>query len=196
MTPIDLIHQCAPDLAPVTIAAVVQQESGGYPFLLHDNTTGKSLRPRTAGDSAKLAYELIQSGHSIDIGLAQINSKNLPALGLTVLDVLDPCTNLRAAQAVLVAAWNQSGHNLRGALAAYNTGKPSSPVGTHYSTQVFAKAGVKVPEIPDGQMSAWTNQESLWIRPNLTAIKPVVTWVPAASPLKPTGDALAPKPLQ
>ncbi len=193
MTPIDLIHQCAPDLAPVTIAAVVQQESGGNPFLLHDNTTGKSWRPTNIDESASLAHKLIRSGHSVDIGLAQINNKNLPALKLKIEDVLDPCTNLRAAQSVMIVAWEQSGHDLRGALAAYNTGKTATSVGTHYSAQVFAKAGVKVPAIPGGALAKWTTQTQPWIRSALPSVQPVLTWTPAASPLKPNNSGLYPR---
>ena len=191
MTPIELIHSCAPDLAPVTIAAIVQQESGGNPLLLHDNTTNLTLRPRTFAEAAKLAQALIQSGHSVDIGLAQINSKNLPAMRLEIEDVLDPCTNLHAAQSVMKTAWEQSGHDLRGALAAYNTGKTTTPVGVHYSAQVFARAGVKVPEIPGGKMPPWVTSPG-WNPSPLPPIRPVITWTPAASPLKPNGSGLVP----
>jgi type IV secretion system protein VirB1 len=194
MTPINLIHQCAPDLAPVTIAAIVQLESGGNPFLLHDNTTKKTFRPTNATESAKLAIALIKLGHSVDIGLAQINSKNLPALGLKVEDALDPCTNLHAAQSVLKTAWEQSGHDLRGALAAYNTGKTNSGIGVRYSAQVFSKAGVKVPEIPGGKMPPWVNHPG-WNPSTLPPIRPSLTWTPEASPLNPNHNGLSPKPI-
>ena len=192
MTPIELIHSCAPDLAPVTIAAIVQQESGGNPLLLHDNTTRHTLRPRTFAEAAKLAQALVQSGHSVDIGLAQINNKNLPAMRLEIEDVLDPCTNLRAAQSIMKTAWEQSGHDLRSALAAYNTGKTATPVGAHYSAQVFARAGVKVPEIPGGKMPPWVNR-SFWNPSNLPPVRPIITWTPAASPLQPDGTGLSPR---
>ena len=191
MTAFDLIHLCAPDIAPVTIAAIIQQESGGNPLLLHDNTTRLTLRPKTFAEAAKLAQALIQSGHSVDIGLAQINSKNLPAMQLGIEDVLDPCTNLHAAQIIMKKAWEQSDHDLRGALAAYNTGKTATSVGVHYSAQVFARAGVKVPEIPGGTMPSWVNHSG-WNPSTLPPVRPVMTWTPAASPLKPNGGGLAP----
>lgn len=193
MIPIELIHLCAPDIAPVTIAAIVQQESGGNPFLLHDNTTKKSWQPINATASARLAYELIKSGHSVDIGLAQINNRNLSALGLKVEDVLDPCTNLRAAQSILKTAWEQSGHDLRKTLAAYNTGKSRSIVGARYSAQVFAQAGVAVPSIPNGTIAKWVKQNPAWIPSTLPPVRPAMTWTPAASPLKPNSDGLSPR---
>ena len=97
MNAIALMQQCAPQVAPVTLAAIVQQESGGNPLALHDNTSGKSYAPTTVAEAARLARELIAQGHSVDIGLAQINSRNLPRLGLGVDQVLDPCANLHAA---------------------------------------------------------------------------------------------------
>ena len=123
-----MMEQCAPQVAPVTLAAIVQQESGGNPLALHDNTSGKGYAPATVAEAARLARELIAQGHSVDIGLAQINSRNLPRLGLGVDQVLDPCANLRAAQTVLMEGWMRSG-DLRATLSAYNTGRLRSPVG-------------------------------------------------------------------
>jgi type IV secretion system protein VirB1 len=34
MTPAAMLEQCAPQIAPVTLAAIVQQESGGNPLAL------------------------------------------------------------------------------------------------------------------------------------------------------------------
>jgi hypothetical protein len=48
---------------------------------VHDNTSGKSYRPATVAEAARLTRELIDRGHSVDIGLAQINSKNLHGWG-------------------------------------------------------------------------------------------------------------------
>ena len=187
MNAIALMQQCAPQIAPATLAAVVQQESGGNALALHDNTSGKSYAPTTVAEAARLARELIAQGHSVDIGLAQINSGNLPRLGLGVDQVLNLCTNLRAAQSVLMEGWARSG-NLRATLSAYNTGRLRSPVGMAYGEKVFGKAGVVVPAIPGGQIASWAT-----VGAALPPVRPVVTWTPQASPLAPTGDGLAAK---
>jgi type IV secretion system protein VirB1 len=179
------MEQCAPQVAPVTLAAIVQQESGGNPLALHDNATGKSYRPADMAEAAQLARELIAQGHSVDIGLAQINSRNLPSLGMTVDQVLQPCENLRAAQAVLLSGWKRSG-DLRATLSAYNTGRLSSQVGAAYGAKVFGKAGVTVPAIPGGQMAQWAT-----VGAAMPPVRPVVTWTPRASPLAPNGGGLA-----
>jgi len=163
----------------------VQQESGLNPLALHDNTTGKSYKPNDFAEAARIARTLIGLGHSVDIGLAQINSRNLQRLGVGIEQALQPCENLRAAQAVLLDGWRRS-DDLRATLSAYNTGKLRSPVGAAYGAQVFGKAGVTVPAIPGGQMAQWAATGA-----DLPPVKPVVTWTPQASPLSPKGGELA-----
>jgi len=187
MDAIPLLEQCAPAIAPVTMAAIVQQESGGNPLALHDNTTGKSYRPGSVADAARIARELIAQGHSVDIGLAQINSRNLPRLGVSVDEVLDPCRNLQAAQAVLLDGWTLSG-TLAGALSAYNTGRIVGARGAKYGAGVYAQAGVVVPAIPGGRMAQWTLPGSA-----LPPVRPSVSWTPQASPLKPGAGNLQPR---
>jgi type IV secretion system protein VirB1 len=58
MNAIVLMEQCAPQIAPVTLAAIVQQESGGNPLAVHDNTSGKSYAPTTVAEAAQLTREL------------------------------------------------------------------------------------------------------------------------------------------
>ncbi|MGC8808173.1 MAG: lytic transglycosylase domain-containing protein [Thiomonas sp.] len=190
MTPAALIEQCAPAIAPVTMAAVVQQESGGNPLALHDNTTGKSYRPGSIAEAAQIARDLIGQGHSVDIGLAQINSRNLPALGLDADQVFDPCSNLHAAQVILLGAWSQSGGSLRGALSAYNTGNTTGIAGARYSARVYAQAGVVIPAIPGGRLARWAVGGVPVPRPDLPPVRPRITWTPQGSPLAPNGIGL------
>jgi len=195
MGPITLnaIEECAPKVAAVTMAAIVQQESGGNPLALHDNTTGQSYRPASLAEAARLARTLIQAGHSVDLGLAQINSRNLPALGLDTDQVFNPCSNLHAAQVILLRAWSQSGGSLRGALSAYNTGNTTGIAGARYSSRVYAQAGVVVPAIPGGRMARWAVDGVPVPRPDLPPIRPRITWTPKASPLNPKAGGMAPQ---
>ena len=175
------------------MSAIVKQESGGNPFVLHDNTSGKSYRPASSVEAAKLASDLIKQGHSVDIGLAQINSRNLSSLNLDAKQVLDPCTNIHAAQTILLRGWKQSGGDLRGALAAYNTGNTGSAVGAQYAAQVFGQAGVIVPAIPGGKLANWALADDAQAQTvsGLPPIRPVITWTPQASPLAPRSGGLA-----
>lgn len=187
MTPLLLLDQCAPAIAPVTMAAIVQQESAGNPLALHDNTTGRSYRPASAADAARIARELIGKGHSLDVGLAQINSRNLSRLGLGVDQAFDPCENLRAAQTVLLDGWSRA-RTLMGMLSAYNSGQVTNTRGADYGAGVYAQAGTIVPPIPNGRLARWALAAS-----SLPPVHPAVTWAPQASPLAPKSGDLQPR---
>ncbi|SCC93500.1 Lytic transglycosylase catalytic [Thiomonas sp. X19] len=177
------------------MAAIVQQESGGNPLAIHDNTTDRSYRPDSLFEAVGLARKFIAAGHSVDMGIAQINSGNLPSLHLGLQQVFDPCLNLQAAQTILLRGWKQSGGSLRGALSAYNTGNTESAVGARYAAGVFWQAGVVVPSIPGGKLARWTTADALHqVRvadAALPPVRPVITWTPAASPLSPAEGVLA-----
>lgn len=194
---LELLLTCAPDVHPVTSAAIVQQESGGSPWALNDNTMKKSYRPKSARDAAEIASRLVAAGHSVDIGIAQINSRNLPHLGLTVEQVLDPCTNLRASQTILKEGYQRSGGDLAGALSAYNTGKINSRVGASYAGSVFRHAGAEpiVPEIPGGKMAPWVSRAGGMTLPGagLPAGKAIVVQPPEQSSLQPAGTDFNPR---
>jgi hypothetical protein len=46
---LELLTMCAPGVDPVTMAAVVKQESGGQPWVVNNNTTRKSTTFRIQG---------------------------------------------------------------------------------------------------------------------------------------------------
>ena len=121
---------CAANVAPATLEAVIRVESGGDELALHVN--GVTLQPprgRDATEVAGTAEDFIRRGYSVDLGLMQVNSRNLPALGLTVAAVLEPCVNIRAGAAILAADYalavrmKGAGQKaLLAALSAYNSG--------------------------------------------------------------------------
>jgi type IV secretion system protein VirB1 len=121
---------CAPNVAPATLEAVISVESGGNPLAL--NVNGPAVQPppaRDVSEAARVAAGFIARGYSVDLGLMQVNSRNLVELGLTVQQILDPCTNIRAGAAVLTADYAEAARTrgegqpaLQAALSAYNTG--------------------------------------------------------------------------
>lgn len=145
-------------------------------------------------EAAAIARKLILDGHSVDIGLAQINSKNLPKLNLTVEQVLDPCTNLQVSQSILKEGWRRSGGDLVMTFSAYNTGKLNSAVGQKYAAQVFQKSSAPaplIPAIPGGEMAHWISGDkikpALDLRPVRLSVQPSVV----GSPLAPDGAGLS-----
>jgi type IV secretion system protein VirB1 len=120
---------CAVNVAPVTVAAIVEVESDGNPIALNINGLRRAVHPRTLMEAAALARRYIAEGYSVDLGLMQINSRNLAVLGYTIEDALDPCRNVAAGgkiiQADYAAAAERFGEGQRALLAAfsaYNTG--------------------------------------------------------------------------
>ena len=78
-----LALQCAPSIDPHMVVAIGRHESGLDPLTIHDNTTGQILHGQ---DVVMAAAKRIAAGHSVDLGLMQINSRNLNLLGLPLGD--------------------------------------------------------------------------------------------------------------
>lgn len=149
--------QCAPSVAPETLLSVVQVESGFNPLAIGVNGAPRvAVRPTTKVEASARASALIAAGRSVDLGLAQINSKNLGWLGLSVEAAFDPCRNLAAAARVLEAGYNPGqavtgGEQpaLRRALSRYNTGDDRRGFANGYVQKVTRAAAQVVPALRD-----------------------------------------------
>jgi type IV secretion system protein VirB1 len=150
-----LATQCAPAIAPETLLSIVQVESRFEPLAIGVNGSPRiAISPTSVDEAIGKAAALIAAGRNIDLGLAQINSKNLSWLGLSLQEVFDPCTNLRAASRILQDGYDRSdaprvGEQaaLRTALSYYNTGHPTRGLANGYVGKVTAAAGRIVPAI-------------------------------------------------
>jgi type IV secretion system protein VirB1 len=147
LTLAQLLRDCAPNVNPATMTAIVRVESGGNSLALRDNTLDRVFSPVNAAEGTAWANQLLGLGHSLDLGLSQVNSANLPKLGISVRDAFDPCVNLRAGSTILgadySAAASQFGsgqYALRRALGAYNSG--SLYAGQRYVNEILAAAGL------------------------------------------------------
>jgi type IV secretion system protein VirB1 len=123
------IAQCAPGVAPETIQAIVRVESRGDPLALGINGPAGRVLPDDPQQAVSLARRYIDAGYSVDLGLMQINSNHLEGLGLSVEQIFEPCTNLRAGALIVSrsytaasAVYGEGQRALRAALSAYNTG--------------------------------------------------------------------------
>ncbi len=139
-----LAGRCAPSVTVSILKAVASTESSLDPFALHDDTTGEKDDPVSQAQAQTEADQWLRRGDSVDIGLMQINSRNLFALNLTLEQALDPCASLSAGAAVLRAAYG-SGHTpaeqqvaLLMALSRYNTGSPFRGIMNGYAHSVLA----------------------------------------------------------
>ena len=144
-----LAAQCAPGVAPATIAAIVQTESRGNELAINVNGLGRKVaQPTSVARAIEVARFYVAKGYSVDLGLGQINSGNMKALGLTWDTVFEPCTNVAAAGAVIsgnyhsVSAGLHPQQALRIALSMYNTGSQSRGFSNGYVGRVVGNAGV------------------------------------------------------
>lgn len=140
-----LLLVCAPNVAPSTLHAIVQAESAGNPHAININGPWVA-RASSAVDAARAARWAIAKGYSVDLGLMQVNSRNLRMLGLTVEQVLEPCANIRAGAAILTANYASAAERhgpgqkaLLAAISAYNTGNHTKGFSNGYVARVVAK---------------------------------------------------------
>lgn len=140
-----LSEHCAPGVAPDLLERLVATESGFNPLVIGVNgAEHRSYTPKSASEAATLARAVIAEGHSIDLGLGQINNANLDWLGLTLESVFDPCANLAATETVLRdgygrarAAGASKPEALGKALSSYNTGSFTRGFANGYVARVL-----------------------------------------------------------
>jgi type IV secretion system protein VirB1 len=123
-----LLATCAPDAPADYMTKIVAHESGFAPYALRDNTTHTSAKPATYEAALVMAREMLRSGHSVDVGVAQINMANFGWLGLTLETALDPCRNIAAGARVFAA------------MSRYNTGDPRHGFVNGYVQRVLAQS--------------------------------------------------------
>lgn len=143
-----IISLCAPAIHPTTANALIQHESGGKPFAIGINGRAKlSAQSATEAQAIATAKALIAQGYSVDLGYAQINSRNLGPLGIKVDDIFKPCVNLQAMQTILRANYIQAAKQLgegqaalQAALSAYNTGNTRKGLSNGYVHKLYRVA--------------------------------------------------------
>jgi type IV secretion system protein VirB1 len=155
------LQACASAVAPDTMRAIISVESRGYIYAINDNTAhatycvpGTAVFPCNGSQAAALAEKAVRLGHSVDVGIAQVNSGNFRTYGVSATKMLDPCENLRIGGKILTSAYQQSTAHfadertaLWHAIMAYNTG--SLYAGEDYVRSVVAAAlGNDVPDVP------------------------------------------------
>jgi type IV secretion system protein VirB1 len=149
----------APKVDVGTLLAFASYESRLRPFAVHDNTTGQSVFPASAAAAIGLASTLLALGHSLDLGIMQVNSANFARTGLTVTTAFDPGESMRAGAAILIAAYRQCLRGnldagpaeqqaaLRRAASIYNTGREQAGILNGYQPGVWRAAERIVPAI-------------------------------------------------
>ena len=162
----DLSAECAPWVAPQTMAAIVKTESQFNPLAININGGAKLERqPLNKAEAVVTAKWLITNHYSIDMGLGQVNSANLAKTNLSVEDAFDACKNLTAAATILQSNYESASKKVSGeqaalhaAISAYNTGSFTRGFQNGYVQKVLTNAAVSTPatstSVADAQRSA------------------------------------------
>jgi type IV secretion system protein VirB1 len=159
-----LARRCAPDIPLVTLRAIAHAESAFFPYALSLNYPKRTAReyglkdgeislqrqPHTLQEAQAWSRYLLGTGHSVSIGLFQINSEHAGELGLSPLQLFDPCTNINAGGRLLTAYYRQAAsvlgegqEALHFALSGYNSGTPVVGFRNGYVGSVVNRAPVK-----------------------------------------------------
>jgi type IV secretion system protein VirB1 len=149
---------CAPQVHADTLRALIQVESAANPWAI--GVVGGSLerQPRHRAEAVATARALQDAGWNFSVGLGQINVGNLRRLGLTIESAFEPCTNLSAAQAVLVECYGRASTPdsrttadqvaLRRALSCYYSGNFATGFRHGYVQKVVAVAAAGRTALP------------------------------------------------
>lgn len=124
-----LFSQCAPDVSPVTLNALVGVESAGKPYVVANVTDNTSHYFDNKEKAIFFLNDLSSQKKRYSAGLMQIYSGNFQAYGLTNETVFDHCTNIKTGAEILKSCYNTASKEtsdpqiaLRKAMSCYYSG--------------------------------------------------------------------------
>ncbi|WP_186178530.1 lytic transglycosylase domain-containing protein [Burkholderia gladioli] len=148
-----LVQQCAHQVSPITMAAIVRTESGFNPYAI-GVVHGRLVRqPANQAEAMATVRALAAAGWNFSVGLAQVNRANWAAYGLNEQSAFDPCRNLAAGAAVLEGCFTAARlaqtdarrdpqAALRAGLSCYASGNFSTGYRTGYVQRVVDNASL------------------------------------------------------
>lgn len=154
-----LIFQCAPTVAPETMAAIISAESRGSIFAIADagpvhlpweqrKKMVRSFHMGSVDQAVEKAEGLLARGHTVSLGLAQINDRNLKKYGVSVRQIFDPCTNISIGGKILTEIYSRAVRKfgsgaaaLNAAFSAFNSGDWHRGERDGYVSLVYKQVG-------------------------------------------------------
>ncbi|KPU89207.1 lytic transglycosylase domain-containing protein [Xenophilus azovorans] len=196
-----LIEQCAPQVSPVLMQALVRTESGGRPLAIGmDRAQGSVKQPQTLEEAVAMAKGLAAAGRKFSVGLAQIHVSNVSLYGMSWEQAFDACQNLTVGQKIL---WNffhratASGYTgvaaIWAALRGYNSGGADRTISDDYASRIFAYMSSAPPLVQLGRGIAMASASPLTAAPSSAVKVDVASIAPAdnaASPQRRPGESL------
>lgn len=169
------------------MVALVLNESALNELVIGDNTSHRVYKPASRAEAVALAQSLIGQGHSIDMGLAQINSHTAGRIGLPVSEAFDPCASIAAAGRLMVSTYRKVApraptvqHALAATLSTYNTGDSVRGIENGYVARVYRAAARSAGTVPSATTITMNYQRT--VRPGGDALAAGEMTKGAASP--------------
>lgn len=156
-----LAAKCAPTAPVPTLRAIARVESALYPLALSVNYPERaaaelrlgegavrlSRQPRSVEEALAWIRWLKSRRQTVSVGLMQINTEHLPALGVRIEQLFDPCTNIRTGWVILSSKLDQARRRfgntattIRAALSSYNSGNWTGGFANGYVQRVSQNA--------------------------------------------------------
>lgn len=156
-----LAQQCAPDVAPQTMAAVVNVESDYNPFAIGVVGGHLERQPTSKAEAVATAKALKAADWNFSVGVGQVNRYNLSKYDLTFETAFEPCDNIHAAAEILKACYARASLHIPGeqkalqaAFSCYYSGNfkrgfvPDSSGQPSYVQKILASADQPSKAIP------------------------------------------------
>jgi type IV secretion system protein VirB1 len=196
-----LIEQCAPEVSPVLMQALVRTESGGRPLAIGmDRAHGSVKQPQTLEEAVATAKALAAAGRKFSVGLAQIHVSNVSLYGMSWERAFDACQNLAVGQKIL---WNffhratASGYTgvaaIWAALRGYNSGGVDRTISDEYASRIFAYISSAPPQVQLGRGIASARHSLVTAQPSTPVKVDVASSVSVAAtpvPQRRPGESL------
>lgn len=143
-----LILQCATPVTQVKMPAIIKTESQNNPLAIGLNKGYKlKFQPKDTEQAQNWVEYLEKNDYNFDVGLSQVNIKNIKKYGYTAKDLLDPCVNITVGSDILAANYKNAMNSSKSstdawqkAISAYNTGNFTSGVQNGYVAKVIANS--------------------------------------------------------
>ena len=167
----DIAAVCAGNVHPDTIVKIIDTESAGNRYAVNVNGMKKIVDITTLPQALAIIDIAEKRDKTYDVGLMQINSRNLELFGIKPEDAFEPCLNIRLGSVIIgefykaaLKTTQDPQEALQKALSGYNTGNFDKGFENGYVKKYYSEADI--PEKPDAQSAVkpqpdWENSGRL-----------------------------------
>lgn len=162
---VSLAARCAPGAPADTLLAIAKTESSLNPNAISINHPRDAARlagqdgelilarqPKNVKEAKSWLHWLSVHRYTVSVGLMQVNVETARQFHLKPDQLLDSCTNVRVAAAILIRLYTESAREmgegfsaLDVALSLYNTGDPGTGFQNGYVVNVYAHSARLTP---------------------------------------------------